>query len=101
MAKVLSDLVGQVRTSGAGPDQAQRCGAAPQRADGFTDRDRRDKGVANHLRKHAVAGSWLHLPGADTACALRVEEGLFDRVRGEGAGGGVGRRGFGGAAEAA
>jgi hypothetical protein len=33
--------------------------------------------------------------------ALGIEEGLFDRVRGQGAGGGVGRRGFGGAAEAA
>jgi hypothetical protein len=43
----------------------------------------------------------LHLPGPDGACAPRVEEGLFDRVGGEGSGGGVGGRGFGGAAEAA
>ena len=33
--------------------------------------------------------------------ALGVEEGLFDRVRGERAGGSVGGRGFGAAAEAA
>jgi hypothetical protein len=39
--------------------------------------------------------------GPGRVCALRVEEGLFDRVRGEGAGGGVSGRGFGGAAEAA
>jgi hypothetical protein len=41
------------------------------------------------------------LVGLGTGCAPRVEEGLFDRVGGERAGGGVGGRGFGGAAEAA
>lgn len=62
-------------------------GSAPDRADGFaSDRDRGDEGVANHLPKHGVAGSRSHLPGPDAACALGVEEGLFDRVRGEDAG---------------
>jgi hypothetical protein len=41
--------------------------------------------------------SWLGIEGRGV---LRVEEGLFDWVRGEGAGGGVGGRGFLAAAQA-